>query len=96
MTVRNYIIGLVAAVPDSDPQSIPGLEGLVDFIGGLKWLMLIVCVACMVGVGGMFALSAFRPGHGASMGGEGVTGVVKVLVGAMIVSGAASIVGFAV
>lgn len=84
MTPATFALDLVAS---SDGT---GVESLTPLIGWTKWVGLIVCVMSMACVGGLFAYSAFN-----SLPISAVSRFAWVLIGASMISGAASIVGFA-
>lgn len=81
---------LAQAVPNGDPKA-PGPLGpkLNDLISYAKYIGLGVCVIGLIAAGGMMAISHRR----GEVGMESAGSVAKVLVGVMVIVGAASLVG---
>lgn len=79
-------------VPDpGDGKMPPGFDGFVDIMGWIKWLALGALVIALIVAGAMMALNQRR-----GEGGEDAARIMKVLIGAIIVSAAVSLIGFLV
>lgn len=85
-------LALPLEVPDpGDGKQPPGFDKFVDVMGWAKWLALGALVLALIAAGVMMAISQRR-----GEGGEDAGRIVKVLMGAMLVSAAVSIIGFLV
>lgn len=79
-------------VPDpGDGAMPPGFDRFVDVMGWVKYLALGALVIALIAAGAMMALNQRR-----GEGGEDATRIMKVLLGAIVVSAAVSIIGFLV
>lgn len=84
------IAALPLDVPDpGDGKMPPGFDRFVDVMGWVKWLALGALVLALIAAGVMMAISQRR-----GEGGEDATRIMKVLIGAITVSAAVSIIGF--
>lgn len=88
MTPTLYAI-LAQTVPNGDPKA-PGDLGnkLGNMVGYAKYVGFGVCVLALIAAAVMMAVQ-HRQGHG----GDGASGIAKVLGAVAIISGAASLVG---
>ncbi len=81
-----------SALPDSAPTAPPGiLEPFQRVIGVVKWVALGVCVIALIIWAAMVAWSSHR-GRGEDLAG----GFGRVLLGAVVIGGATSILSFIV
>ena len=91
-TVLQSVVDVLAAetVPDPGPATAPpGAAQLLVILSWAKWVGLVACVLGVIIVGGLLAVKNSR--------GEGFDNFGKLgyaLAGAIIISGAVSIVGF--
>ncbi|GAA1996076.1 hypothetical protein GCM10009799_23280 [Nocardiopsis rhodophaea] len=82
----------LAAVPDpGSGQAPPGSEGFVAILGWVKWVSLGVCVLGLMVAGATMAIQSRR-----GEGGEHMSKIGMVLAGVIVISAAASLVGFLV
>lgn len=80
----------MANIPDpGDGQQPPGFEKFTTVMGWVKWVALGVCVIALIVAGARMAISSRR-----GEGGEHATSIAVVLVAVIVISGAASILGF--
>ncbi len=85
-------LALPSAVPDPGDGSMPpGFEKFIDVMGWAKWLALGALVLALIAAGVMMSVNQRR-----GEGGEDAGRIMKVVLGAMIVSAAVSIIGFLV
>lgn len=89
MNLLATVTVLAAAVPDPDTTQPPGFDGVLSILGWAKWAALAVCVVALIAVGALMAIPSRR-----SEGGEHAGNVGKVLLGVVVISAAASLVGF--
>jgi len=88
MNLINQIL-LQANIPESKPIPIPGLAGKFNqIVGWATWAALGVLVIALIGVA-IELVQSHRNGSGFS----GVSGIFKVLIAVVIVSGASTIIG---
>ncbi len=80
---------LLTAVPDPAPAQPPGTEGLTAILGWVKWVALTVCVIGLIVAGALMAVQSRR-----GEGGEHVGKIGMALGGVVVISAAASLVGF--
>lgn len=80
---------LLPLVPNPDPIQPPGTEGLTSIMGWVKWVALAVCVIGLIVAGAMMAVQSRR-----GEGGEHVGKIGMALGGVVVISAAASLVGF--
>lgn len=76
-------------IPDPAAVKPPGFDGIDSIMGWAKWAALAVCIVALIGVGALMALPSRR-----SEGGEHAGNVGKVLMGVVVISAAAALVGF--
>jgi len=88
-TVANVAAQLFGAVPNPDPIQPPGTEGFTAIMGWVKWVALAVCVIGLIVAGAMMAVQSRR-----GEGGEHVGKIGMALGGVVVISAAASLVGF--
>lgn len=85
-------LALPFEVPDpGDGQEPPGFDKFTDVMGWVKWLALGALVLALIGAGVMMAINQRR-----GEGGEDAGRILKVLIGAMIVSAAVAVISFLV
>ena len=82
---------LPLAVPNPDPIQPPGTEGFTTVMGWAKWIALAMCVLGLFAAGALMALHSRR-----GEGGEHVGKIAMALGGVVVISAAASLVGFLV
>lgn len=80
---------LLPLMPDPDPLQPPGTEGFTSIMAWVKWIALAVCVIGLIAVGAMMAIQG-RRGEGGELAGK----IGMALGGVVLISGAASLVGF--
>lgn len=85
------VAALAVQIPDPDPVQPPGTEGLTAMMGWAKWVALAVCVLGLFGAGALMAIQSRR-----GEGGEHVGKIAMALGGVIVISAAASLVGFLV
>ncbi|WP_156475771.1 hypothetical protein [Pseudoclavibacter helvolus] len=78
-------------IPDSPPIQPPGTEGVTTIMGWVKWVGLAVCVLGLIAAGTMMAINSRR-----GEGGEHAGKIGMALGGVIIISAAASLIGFLV
>ena len=88
-TVAETATHLLQAVPNPEPIQPPGTEGFTAIMGWVKWLALAVCVIGLIVAGAMMAVQS-RRGEGS----EHVGKIGMALGGVVVISAAASLVGF--
>lgn len=85
-------LALPFEVPDpGDGQEPPGFDKFTDVMAWVKWLALGALVLALIGAGVMMAINQRR-----GEGGEDAGRILKVLIGAMIVSAAVAVISFLV
>lgn len=85
-------LALPFEVPDpGDGEQPPGFDKFTDVMGWVKYVALGALVLALIGAGVMMAINQRR-----GEGGEDAGRILKVLIGAMIVSAAVSVIGFLV
>lgn len=85
-------LALPFEVPDpGDGKQPPGFDKFTDVMGWVKYVALGALVLALIGAGVMMAINQRR-----GEGGEDAGRILKVLIGAMIVSAAVSVIGFLV
>lgn len=82
---------LFAAVPDPNSVQPPGTEGFNTIMGWGKWAALAVCILGLFAAGALMAIQSRR-----GEGGEHVGKIGMALGGVIVISAAASLVGFLV
>jgi len=86
----SYLPGdLLAQVPNPPPVQPPGTGGLTALLGWGKWLALAVCILGLFAAGALMAIQSRR-----GEGGEHVGKIGMALVGVIVISAAAALVGF--
>ncbi|MGO3649997.1 hypothetical protein [Agrococcus casei] len=88
-TFLTSTIAMLTVIPNPDPTQPPGSEGILAILGWAKWVALAVCVAGLIIAGAMLAINS-RRGEGGEIAGR----VVAALIGVIIISAAAALVGF--
>lgn len=88
-TIISAAADVVQNVPDPQPVQPPGTEGFTTVLGWAKWLALAVCILGLFGAGALMAIQSRR-----GEGGEHVGKIGMALGGVIIISAAASLVGF--
>ncbi|RCK70113.1 hypothetical protein DT076_07910 [Desertihabitans brevis] len=84
------LIGLIPLeIGDPTAQQPPGTEGLNTILGWGKWVALAVCILGLFAAGALMAVQSRR-----GEGGEHVGKLGWALAGVVVISAAASIVGF--
>ena len=82
----------LAGVPDpGSGQAPPGAEGFISILSWVKWISLGVCVLGLMVAGATMAIQSRR-----GEGGEHMSKIGMVLAGVIVISAAASLVGFLV
>lgn len=76
-------------IPDSEPVQPPGLERITTLIGWAKWVALAICLLGLLAAGALMAINARR-----GEGGENVGRIGFALGGVIVISAAASLIGF--
>lgn len=89
LDVIDPAVQLASQVPNPSSDQPPGFEGVTDILGWIKWGALAVCVAGLMIGGAMLAIGS-RRGEGSEHAGR----IGMVLVAVIIISAAASLVGF--
>lgn len=85
-------LALPSAVPDpGEGKMPPGFDRFIDVMGWAKWLALGALVLALIAAGVMMSINQRR-----GEGGEDASRIIKVLLGAILVSAAVSIIGFLV
>lgn len=79
------------ALPDPDAIQPPGTEGFTALMGWAKWVALAVCILGLFAAGALMAIQSRR-----GEGGEHVGKIGMALVGVIVISAAAALVGFLV
>ena len=82
-------VAMLTVIPNPDPTQPPGSEGILAILGWAKWVALAVCVAGLIIAGALLAINS-RRGEGGEIAGR----VVAALIGVIIISAAAALVGF--
>ena len=77
--------------PDPAPVQPPGTDGFVTIMGWVKWVALAVCIIGLIVAGAMMAVQSRR-----GEGGEHVGKIGMALAGVIVISAAATLVGFLV
>ena len=88
-SLSSTALGIVSAVPDPAPVQPPGTDGLSTILGWAKWVALAVCVLGLITAGALMAIQSRR-----GEGGEHVGKIGMALGGVVVISAAASLVGF--
>ncbi len=84
------ILGIVLQqVPNPKPVQPPGTEGFLSIMGWGKWVALAVCILGLMAAGAMMGIQSRR-----GEGGEHVGKIGMALGGVIVISAAATIVGF--
>jgi hypothetical protein len=78
-------------LPDVNPSAPPGTEGFTAIMGWAKWIALAVCILGLMAAGAMMAIQSRR-----GEGGEHVGKIGMALAGVIVISAAATLVGFLV
>lgn len=78
-------------VPNPEPVQPPGTSGFVTIMGWAKWVALAVCILGLIAAGALMAIQSRR-----GEGGEHVGKIGMALGGVIVISAAASLVGFLV
>ncbi len=87
----DVLAALPATVPNPDAVQPPGTEGFVTIMGWGKWVALAVCILGLIVAGALMAVNSRR-----GEGGEHVGKIGMALAGVIVISAAASLVGFLV
>ena len=80
---------ITTGIPDPAPVQPPGTDGLSTILGWVKWVALAVCVMGLIVAGALMAVQSRR-----GEGGEHVGKIGMALGGVVVISAAASLVGF--
>lgn len=92
VTAANDFASIVPlAVPDPEPVQPPGTSGFTTIMGWVKWVALAVCVIGIIVAGALMAINSRR-----GEGGEHAGRIGFALGGVIVISAAASLVGFLV
>ena len=78
-------------IPNPEPIQPPGTTGFVTIMGWVKWVALAVCVIGIIVAGALMAINSRR-----GEGGEHAGRIGFALGGVIVISAAASLVGFLV
>lgn len=76
-------------IPNPDPVQPPGTQGFLSIMGWAKWVALAIAILGIIAIGAMMTISSRR-----GEGGEHVGKLGMALVGVIIISAAAALVGF--
>lgn len=85
----DFLALLPAQVPNPAPIQPPGTDGFNTVMGWGKWVALAVCILGLFAAGAMMAIQSRR-----GEGGEHVGKIGMSLGGVIVISAAASLVGF--
>lgn len=88
MSVLTELVTAVAALPNPEPQPIPGFEGVTTILAWLKWGGLILGIGALVSLGVMFMINSRR-----GEGGEHVGRGAAILGGVLLIGASGFIVG---
>lgn len=88
-TVAQALTTLTLEIPSPSPVQPPGTEGLTTILGWAKWVALAVCILGLFMAGALMAIQSRR-----GEGGEHAGKIGMALGGVIIISAAASLVGF--
>ncbi|KJL40882.1 MAG: hypothetical protein CMH84_00715 [Nocardioides sp.] len=93
LTAANDFAALLpqADIPNPAPVQPPGTNGFVTIMGWVKWVALAVCVIGIIVAGALMAINSRR-----GEGGEHAGRIGFALGGVIVISAAASLVGFLV
>ena len=93
LTAANDFAALLpqADIPNPAPVQPPGTNGFVTIMGWVKWVALAVCVIGIIVAGALMAITSRR-----GEGGEHAGRIGFALGGVIVISAAASLVGFLV
>ncbi|OJU46221.1 MAG: hypothetical protein BGN98_11870 [Microbacterium sp. 69-7] len=92
LTAANDFVALVPMdIPNPEPVQPPGTNGFVTIMGWVKWVALAVCVIGIIVAGALMAINSRR-----GEGGEHAGRIGFALGGVIVISAAASLVGFLV
>lgn len=92
LTLTRASLALPLDVPDpGEGKQPPGFDKFVDVMGWAKWIALGILVLALIAAGAKMAINQRR-----GEGGEDAGNIMTVLLGAIIVSAAAAIIGFLV
>lgn len=80
---------VITAVPNPDAVQPPGTEGFLSIMGWVKWVALAVCIIGLIAAGALMAINS-RRGEGGDHAGK----IGMALGGVVVISAAASMVGF--
>jgi len=86
---NDLIVALPLQIPNPDPVQPPGTEGLTAIMGWAKWVALAICILGLIAAGAMMSINSRR-----GEGGEHVGKIGMALGGVIVISAAASLVGF--
>lgn len=89
MSAANDLIVALPQIPNPDPVQPPGTEGLTAIMGWAKWVALAICILGLIAAGAMMSINSRR-----GEGGEHVGKIGMALGGVIVISAAASLVGF--
>lgn len=87
--MSDVLATVATAIPNPQPIQPPGTDGFMSVMSWGKWVALAVCVLALIAVGVLMAIPSRR-----SEGGEHVGNIGKVLMGVIVISAAAAVVGF--
>lgn len=88
-TVNDFAAVVPLAIPDPPPVQPPGTAGFLAIMGWVKWVALAVCVIGIIVAGALMAINSRR-----GEGGEHAGRIGFALGGVIVISAAASLVGF--
>jgi len=92
LTAANDFAAIVPLdIPNPEPVQPPGTSGFVTIMGWVKWVALAVCVIGIIVAGALMAINSRR-----GEGGEHAGRIGFALGGVIVISAAASLVGFLV
>ena len=91
VAATDFAATLPAALPNPDPLQPPGTDRFTDVMGWVKWVALAALIIGLMVAGGMMAFGSRR-----GEGGEHAGRIGMILMGVIIVSAAAALVGFLV
>jgi len=87
--LHDFLVAVPFDLPTPSAEQPPGTEGLNTILNWAKWIGLAVCIMGLFAAGAMMAIQSRR-----GEGGEHVGKIGMALGGVIVISAAASLVGF--
>ncbi|MBB2925584.1 hypothetical protein [Cellulomonas cellasea] len=88
-TVTLATAQVITAIPDPDAVQPPGTQGLTDILSWAKWVALAICLLGIFTAGALMAINQRR-----GEGGEHTGRIGMALGGVVVISAAATLIGF--